>query len=123
MHSNYFYFTVEPPHCYFSERQDVYYLLLSTSLKNHYYLIADKIYEESEHIDLYRSFRDGILNKRMAEVFGSDKMRGRVVGCPKFQKKVEFAINASSSGMVMFELNWRDYLKGVKYLRQEAIVV
>ena len=71
MHSNYFYFTVEPPLSYFCETKDVYYLLLSTSLKNHYYLIADKIYEESEDIDLYRAFRDHILNRRLTEVFSN----------------------------------------------------
>lgn len=45
VHSGYFYFTIDPPHSYFCEKTDLYYLLISTSIKNRYYILADKVYE------------------------------------------------------------------------------
>lgn len=90
VHAGYFYFTIDPPHTYFTETKDLYYLLIATSMKNKYYILADKIYEESEDIDLYKKLKEEVVNRRVSDVFvsGGEKMRGKVVGCPKFEKKV-----------------------------------
>ena len=65
VYAKYFYFTVEPPYSYLHETKDVYYLLLSTSVENRYFILADKIYEETEQLDLYQHFRANVLSKKM----------------------------------------------------------
>lgn len=69
VHAGYFYFTIEPPHTYFTEKKDLYYLLIATSMKNKYYILADKVYEESEGIDLYKKFKEEVVNRKVSEFF------------------------------------------------------
>jgi hypothetical protein len=48
-----------------------------------YFILADKIYEETENIDLYQSFRANVLNKKITDISKEDK-RGAIVSCPQF---------------------------------------
>ncbi len=65
-----------------------------------------------------------MLNRKVSDVFhGVERMKGKVIGCPKFEKKVEFGLGDNASGIIMFELNWKDYLKGGRFLNQNAISV
>jgi hypothetical protein len=53
----------------------------------------------------------------MNDIFMKEKMKGKIVACPQFKKKVEVKFTDSISGLISFELNWKDYIKGVRYLR------
>jgi hypothetical protein len=79
--------------------------------------LADKIYEESEHIDLYQHFKEKVMNKKINELFMKDKLKGKIVACPQFKKKVEVNFAQNTSGVIVFELNWKDYIKGARYFR------
>lgn len=56
-HSKYFYFTIEPPYIFLFESEDVYYLMIATSIEKRYLIIADKIYEDRDEVDIYKDFR------------------------------------------------------------------
>lgn len=43
--------------------------------------------------------------------------KNKIVALPQFKKKLELTLENDVNVMMQFELNWKEYIKGVKFVK------
>lgn len=64
--------------------------------------------------------KNNLFGKKVKDLFYSEKSKGRIISCPLFEKAVEFSLSEDVYGIISFSLNWKDYLKGTRYFREDG---
>ena len=117
-----FYLSIEAPHSYGVSHNDKVYVFLRTKKPDTFILFMDDIFEDGEED------KSDVLEQYLAKVEGkpaeqilTKQMEGATVTVPLIEKEAEVKVDDGNLASLKVDLAWKEYLKGVREVPEEAI--
>ena len=116
------YLTIDPPNTYYCESEDNFFLFIRSHKEGFFYILMDNIFDDgSKNMkDIVKDFKENIDQKSKRDIM-TNESTGSVVTFPLFEHFYQGKVNSTDGISVKCSIVWREYLKGVREIPEEAI--